>query len=124
MTTEAAVQEEVTVTPLPNVGFHQIYDRCGQCDTSAIENRTIGDAAVVFDDRMNHSGQLNAPQWSWASASAVLGLITMKDQSPFRSQREQQREFDEMAPARGAVWGSIFGVCAWAVAFACWKCVA
>jgi hypothetical protein len=82
----------------------------------------------ITSNRMIHSGQSNAPQWSWASASAALGLITMKDQSPFRSQREHQREhqreFDEMAPARGAVWGSIFGVCAWAVAFACWKCVA
>jgi len=78
----------------------------------------------IASNRMNHSGQSNTPQWSWASASTVLGLITMKDESSFRSQHEQQRESDEMAPARGAVWGSIFGVCAWAVAFACWKCVA
>jgi hypothetical protein len=78
----------------------------------------------IASNRMNHSGQSNAPQWSWASDSAVLGLIIMKDQSPFQSQHEQQRESEEMAPARGAVWGSIFGVCVWTVAFACWKCVA
>jgi hypothetical protein len=81
-------------------------------------DRPTGDRTAGLD----HSGQSNDRHRPWESDLMGLGLIIMKDLSPLQSRKERDRRSDELAPARGAVLGALFGVCVWAVSLACSKC--
>jgi len=48
----------------------------------------------------------------------------MSDNTSIQYQHESPNAADLMAPARGAVLGTLLGACFWTVAFTLWKCAA
>ena len=72
---------------------------------------------TISASRMPRSGHEIARSRSYV-------LTTMKDDTSIQSQHEPPSTADEMAPARGAVLGTLLGACLWAFAFGCWKCAA